>query len=93
MPIFQLRLTKGALVFQLFFKGIFQFLNFSVMLNICIANFKNIRAILENLSGETKNLNFDFCKISLRKILMNIKIFDAVFSGARRINRTVSRIM
>ena len=35
VPIFQLRLPKGVTVFQLFFKRIFQFLNFSIMLNIC----------------------------------------------------------
>ena len=39
---------NGVPIFQLFFKRIFQFLNFS-----------NIWAILENLSRETKNLNFD----------------------------------
>ena len=33
------------------------------------ANFKNIWAILQNLSWKTKNLNFDICKISLRKNL------------------------
>ena len=59
VSIFWLSLPKGVPVFQLFFKRIFQFLNFSVMLNICIANFKNIWAILENLSRGTKNLNFD----------------------------------
>ena len=39
VPIFQLRLPKGIPIFQLFFKAIFQFLNFLVMLNIFIANF------------------------------------------------------
>ena len=39
VPIFQLRLPKGVPIFQLFFKAIFQFLNFLVMLNIFIANF------------------------------------------------------
>ena len=29
------RVTKGVSIFQLFFKRIFQFLNFSIMLNIC----------------------------------------------------------
>ena len=35
MPIFQLRLPKGVPIFQLFFKRIFQFFNFLIMLNIC----------------------------------------------------------
>ena len=34
-PIFQLCLPKGLPVFQIFFKEIFQFLNFSIKLNIC----------------------------------------------------------
>ena len=63
VPIFQPHLPKCIPIFQLFLKGVFQFLNFSVMFNICIANFKNIWAILENLSRKTKNLNFDIFKI------------------------------
>ena len=35
------------------------------MLNICIANFENILAFLENLSRETKKINSHICKISL----------------------------
>ena len=74
VPIFQLRLPKGVTIFYLFFKGIFKFLNFSVMLNICIANFKNIWAIREKLSCETKNLKFDIWKIlSSKENLINLK--------------------
>ena len=62
VPIFQYRLPNGVPVFQLFFRRIFQFLNFSVMLNICIVNFNNIWTILENLSRETKNLNLTFTR-------------------------------
>ena len=68
VPIFQIRLPKGVAIFQIFFKIIFQFLNFSIMLNIC-ANFKNIWAILENFAKQ-KNLNFGICQISLRKNLL-----------------------
>ena len=42
-------------------------------------NFKNIWAILENLSRETKNLHFDICQISSRKNFQP-KTFDAVFN-------------
>ena len=35
VPIFQLRLPKDVRIFQLFFKRIFLFLNFPIMLNIC----------------------------------------------------------
>ena len=43
LPIFQLHLQKGVSVFQVFFKRIFQ-------LCLTFANFKNVWAILENLS-------------------------------------------
>ena len=35
VPILQLRLPKSGPIFELFFKRIFLFLNFSIMLNIC----------------------------------------------------------
>ena len=60
-PIFQLHLLKGVTIFQLLFKRIFQFLNFSIMLNIC-----KLLEYLGNLSRETRNLHFELCKISLR---------------------------
>ena len=63
--------AKGVPIFQLFSKRTFQFLNFSIM--SIFATFKNIWAILQNLSRETKNSNFDFCKISLIKNLVNLK--------------------
>ena len=72
--IFQLRLRKDVSIFQPFFNGNFQVLNFSVTLNICIAYFKNIRVILEYLFRETKNLILTFAKISLRKNLINLKL-------------------
>ena len=51
------------------FSTIFQ-MNFLIMLNIC--KFQDIWEILENLSRKTKNLNFDICKISLRKNLISL---------------------
>ena len=50
------------------------FFNFWIF-QLCstFSNFKNICAILENLSGETKNSNFDICKILLQKNLVNLK--------------------
>ena len=58
VSIFQLRLPKGVPIFQLW--SIF-------------AHFENIWAILENLSREKSNLNFDICKISSRKNFVNLK--------------------
>ena len=54
---------KRVPIFQLFFKGISKFLNFPFMLNICIANFRNIWAIL------SRNKEFKF----LGKNLINLK--------------------
>ena len=47
--------------------------NFSSFDFFNYANFKNIWAILEKLSCKTNNLNFDICKISLKKNLINLK--------------------
>ena len=47
------------------FSTTFQSLSFSVMLNICIANFENFWAFFENSSRETKKINSHICKISL----------------------------
>ena len=51
-----------------------EFFNFWIFQSCSpFANVKNIWAILENLSHQTKNLNFVICKISLRKNLINLK--------------------
>ena len=67
VPIFHLHLPKGVPIFQLFFKRTFQFLIFQLC--SIFTNLKNILAIRENLFRETKNLNFEIYKISLRKTL------------------------
>ena len=45
---------------------------------LTFANFKNIWEILENLSRETKNLNFDICKISSKKCKINFVVVEVV---------------
>ena len=55
-------------------KTSFIFLIFQLCLTF--ADFMNIWAILENLSGETKNLNFDICKISSKKCKINFVVVD-----------------
>ena len=57
---------NGVPIIQLFFESIFQFLNFSIMLNI-------FQAILESLSRKKKEFKFWLRKISLRKRLVNLK--------------------
>ena len=76
--IWRVSLPKGCQFFKFACQKTFQFFNyfskeffsFSIF-QLCstFANFKNIWAILENLSRETKNLNFGICKISLSKNL------------------------
>ena len=56
---------------------------------LTFANFKNILAILENFSRETKKLNFHISKISFNEP----KTFDAVFNQARGINQTIIRLV
>ena len=68
---FSILLAKGISIFQAFFKRILEFWVFHLCLTFAI--FNNIWAILANLSWETKILNFDICKISLRKNLINLK--------------------
>ena len=64
-------LSKGVSIFQLFFKRNFNF--WISQLCLTFTNFNNIWAILPSLSRETKKINFDTCKISLRKNLINLK--------------------
>ena len=71
VPIFQFHLLKGLPIFQTFFKRTFQLLNFSIMLNIC--KFQEYLGISRKLISETKNSNFDICKISLRENLVSLK--------------------
>ena len=70
MPMFQ----KEREFFKICQKA-YQFFNYFWIFQLCLtfANFKNIWAVLENLCRETKNLNFQFSKISLRKDLMNLE--------------------
>ena len=91
VSIFQLNLPKGVPTFQLFSKTIFQFWNFQ--LRLTFTNLKNIWAILENLSGEIKNLSFDICKIELKKKPYQPKIFDIIFNEARGIDWPIIRLV
>ena len=70
VTIIQLCLPKGIPIFQKLFFNFWIF-----QLCSTFSNFKNICAILENLSRETKNSNFDICKILWWKNLVNLKIW------------------
>ena len=69
VPIFQPRLPKGVPIFQPFFKRIFQFLSFQIMLNTC--KFQEYLGKSRKFTSR-KSLNFYICKISLRKNLINL---------------------
>ena len=77
------QLAKGVPVIQLGVPTCQSHVNFSTIFqkkidfwifHLCLtfANFMSIWAILENLSREAMNLNFDICKIPLRKNLINL---------------------
>ena len=91
VPIFQFRLPKGVLFFQLFFKGIFQFLNFLVILNIwkfqeCLGNSRKPKS-------RNKEFNFWHFQNFIKGKARQPKSFDVVFNGARGINRTIIRLV
>ena len=73
VPTFQ-KARKFLTIFQK--KVLFNFRIFQLCLTF--ANFKNVWAILENLSRETKNLNFDICKISLKKCKINFVVVEVL---------------
>ena len=57
VPVFQLRLPKVVPIFQLFFKRIFQFLNFLIMLNISkfqeyLSNFRKLISSIVTRNGK-----------------------------------------
>ena len=87
VPIFQLHLPKGVPFCQKnFCAWIFQ-------LSIKFTNFWNISAIVENFSCETKNVNFDICKILLRKLLIITLFINVVFNKACGINWSITRLV
>ena len=67
VPIFQLHQPKGVPFCQK------NFCSWMFQLCITFTNFYNISATVENFSCETKNVNFDICKISLRKNRISLK--------------------
>ena len=67
VPIFQLHQPKGVPFCQK------NFCSWMFQLCITFTNFYNISATVENFSWETKNVNFDICKISLRKNRISLK--------------------
>ena len=91
VPIFQFRLPKGVLFFQLFFKRIFQFLNFLIILNIwkfqeCLGNSRTPKS-------RNKEFNFWHFQNFIKGKARQPKSFDVVFNGARGINRTIIRLV
>ena len=86
VPFFQLHLPKCVPIIQLFLKSIFQFLNFSITLNICkfqkylgssrkfilriYLDICNVSLRKSLILRKPKKLNFDIRKISLRKNLI-----------------------
>ena len=72
---FNFACQKAYQFFNYISKEFFDFWIFQLCL--IFSNFKNICAFLENLPREIKNLNFNICKISLRKNLINLKLLTS----------------
>ena len=80
-PIFQLRLRKGVLIFRLYFKRIFKFLNFSIMLNIC--KFQDYLGNSRQLALRNKDSKFWHLQNFIKEKPCEPNTFDVVFNGAR----------
>ena len=65
-------ILRESSILYYYIKKVLHYTSCHMEMQLCsrFANFKNIWAILENLSRETKNLNFGICKLSLRKNLL-----------------------
>ena len=87
MPIFQLHLPKGVLIFQLLFKRIFQFLNFSIMLTVCkFRDFGNSKKfILQNKEFKL----FWYLQNFIKEKPCQPKTFDVIFNKVSGINQTI----
>ena len=89
--IFQLYLPKSVPIFQLFFKRIFQFLNFSIMLNVC--KFQKYLGNSRKLILRNKELKFWHLQSFTKEKPCQRNTFDVIFNRARGINRTNIRLV
>ena len=91
VPILQLRLPKDVPIFQLFFKIIFQFLNFSIMLTIC--KFQEYLGNSRKLIWRNKEFKFWHLQNFIKEKVCQPQTFDIVFNRARGINLTIIRLV
>ena len=91
MSIFQLRLPKGVPIFQLFFKIIFQYLNFSIMLSIC--KYQEYLGNSGKLNLRNKEFKFWHLQNFIKEKPYQSKTSDIFFNGARGINQTIIRLV
>ena len=71
VPIVQLCLPKGVPIFQLFFKRIFQFLNFSIMLNNC--KFQEYLGNSRKIMSVNKEFKFWHLQNFIKEKLVSLK--------------------
>ena len=91
MSIFEIHRQKGATIFRLFFKRIFQFLSFLIMLNIC--KFQEYLGNFRKLISWNKEFKFWHLQNFINEKPCQPKTFDVVFNGAGGINWTVIRLV
>ena len=86
-PTFQLRLPKSVPIFQLYFKRIFQFMNFSIMVNIC--KFQEYLGNCRKPISQIKEFKFWHLQNFIKEKPCQPNAFGVVFNGVRGINRTI----
>ena len=87
VPIIQFCLPKDLPIFQVFFKIILQFLNFSIMLNI--SKFQEYLGNSRKLISRNKEFKFCHFQNFIKEKPSQPKHFDFVFNGAHWINPTI----
>ena len=84
-------MTKSRPISQLFFKRIFQFFNFSIMLNIC--TFQEHLGNSRKFILQNKVFKLWHLKNFIKEKPYQPKTFDIVFNGAHRINQTIIQLV
>ena len=91
VAIFQLRLPKGVPIFQLFFKRIFQFFNFSIMFTIC--KFQEYLDNSRKLISRNEEFKFWHLQNFIKVKPCQPKTFDVLVNRARGFNRIIIRLV
>ena len=82
---------KGVPIFQLFFRRIFQFTNFSIMPDIC--KFQEYLGNSRKFTLRKKGFKFEYSQNFIKEKSCQPRIFDVAFNRTRGINRRIIRLV